>query len=148
MRVSIDYPDRFHLEAAQGWLALGNCREALLEFKKLSGAYVTCPEYLQVQCRLLIRFGKWRAALGVSQRQIRLTPARPEGWINRAYCLHELNRTVEAVEMLIPAARLFPTHDLITFNLACYFCHLKRYKTALAWVNRTLRLLQPRAAKA
>jgi predicted Zn-dependent protease len=139
---SISYPDKFHLEAAQGWLILGNALEAIAEFKQISRPYPEEPEYLQLHCRLSIRMRRWRTALRISRAQVRLLPSRPEGWINQAYCLHEMKRTREAIRTLLPAAKRFPKHDLISFNLACYCCHLRQYKAALSWVNRTLRIIE------
>lgn len=138
----VPYPDFFHLQAAVGWLTLGNSEEARREFNRLAQPYETHPDYLHVRCRLLIVDREWPAALLVGQQQIDLAPERPHGWLHHAYCLHELNRTQEAFRILRRAVRRFPKHHLITFNLACYCCHLARFREALMWVNRTVELVE------
>lgn len=139
-------PDAFHLNAATGWLLLQNPSEAEAEFKKLSQPYPSHPQYLRVKCRLLIAQKRWPEALQVSRQQLRLSPAHSQGWVDLAYCLHELQRTDEAYFTLRAASQKFPRNSVVTFNLACYCCHLKRYDDALNWVNRTADLIAPSSA--
>jgi tetratricopeptide (TPR) repeat protein len=141
--IPLPYPDQFHINAALGWLLLDNITEAARDFRNIRGPYDHHPDYLQIRCRLLMASKEWDEALAVSTRQVRIAPERPHGWLNHAYCLHELNRTKEAFTMLLPAAGRFPCHDLISFNLACYCCHLEDFKEALRWLNRTIRLVRP-----
>lgn len=140
----LPYPDHFHLQAAVGWLALGNSGEAGGEFNHLSRAYEKNADYLHVRCRLLIAGKEWTTALDVGRQQIDIAPNQPHGWLHQAYCLHELNRTREAFHTLRRAAKRFPKHHLIAFNLACYCCHLARFHEALKWVNRTVELVGAR----
>jgi tetratricopeptide (TPR) repeat protein len=139
---ALPYPDRFHLHAAEGWLVFKNHAEAALELRQISRQWILHPDVLQASCRIQMAQKNWQAALLASDRQVLVAPDRPQGWINRAFCLHELKRTRDAFHSLLPAARRFPGHDLITFNLACYCCHLREYPQALRWINRTLALVR------
>jgi predicted Zn-dependent protease len=132
------YPDRFNFEAAHGWLLLGRPEEAELELVRLHPGSRKHPRFLLLSCRILLARKKFSSALRAANEHILRAPEEPEGWIHRAYCLHELTRTREAFEALLPAARRFPRHHLIAFNLACYCCHLNWFQEALLWVNRSL----------
>lgn len=119
---------------------LGDIAEASADFQRLSRSYESNADYVQVKCRLLIHAKQWLPALESGRQLVRLAPDRPQGWIHQAYCLHELNRTEEALKTLLPAARRFPNHHVIAFNLACYCCHLEQFDAALRWTNRALAL--------
>ncbi len=138
----LPYPDRHYLDAAQGWLILGNLREASIELQRISLSGRSHPDCLQAHTRILIAGKNWFQALLAAERQQRMHPELPEGWLNRAYCLHELNRTGEALDTLLLAARRFPRHKLISFNVSCYLCHLEQFHYALQWANRTSKLFE------
>jgi hypothetical protein len=57
------------------------------------------------------------------------------GWIHRSFALHELKRTEEAANLLVPAAILFPKEWVIRYNLACYACQLGKHKEAREWLK-------------
>jgi tetratricopeptide (TPR) repeat protein len=57
-----------------------------------------------------------------------------------AFALHELKRTSEAYETLIPVVEKFPGDWLMRFNLACYSCQLGNLKEALMWLEKAMTL--------
>jgi tetratricopeptide (TPR) repeat protein len=61
---------------------------------------------------------------------VQLEPAAPFGWIHRSYALHELKRTREALDQLLPAAVRFPEDATLRYNLACYECVLGNLELA------------------
>lgn len=67
-------------------------------------------------------------------------PDEPEGWINRSFALHEMDRTAEAQEKLRPAAEKFPDKWQIYYNLACYACQLGEMDEARALLERAFTL--------
>jgi Flp pilus assembly protein TadD len=141
----LQQPDQFHLNASVGWLLLGNSTDSAIEFKKLSRSYPDHPDYLHVKCRVLIAERNWMQALETGRQQVRVAPHDSHGWVHQAYCLHELKRTDEAFQILAMASKRFPRDTLITYNLACYCCHLKRYNDALNWIDRTAKLVESSA---
>jgi len=56
----------------------------------------------------------------IAETIVNAAPERPEGWIHRSFALHELNRTLEALNQLLPVAEEFPDQWTIYYNLACY----------------------------
>jgi hypothetical protein len=68
-------------------------------------------------------------------------PDNPAGWINQSYCLHELKRTQDAWDRLVPAAERFPLVATVPYNLACYACQLGRPTLAMEWLGKAARLM-------
>jgi hypothetical protein len=79
---------------------------------------------------------------------VKSTPKLAWGWVHRSYALHELKRTREAFEALLPAVAKFPKDWLIQYNLACYCCRLRAQKRALSFLERACALGDPREIKA
>ncbi len=69
-------------------------------------------------------------------------------WINRSYALHELNRTQEAFDALLPAVKKFPKEWLIRYNLACYSSQLGQASAAMKLLKQAIRLASNKEIKA
>ena len=141
----LEHPDVLHLNAAQGWLELGNATEASAELEKLVPSAREHPDVLEVRWQIAVKGRRWAEALGVADAICRLAPANAVGWIHRSYCLHELSRTKEAWESLLPIAERFPKEWLICYNLACYSCQLGWLEEAKTWFMRAIELGDPLA---
>jgi len=136
--MSLDWPDKHHLDATVGWLMLGNAREARAEFERISPTVLQKPEVLDVEWRLLTDEKRWDEAVAVADAQVLSAPEHAEGWIHRSFALHELRRTESARDLLLPAAKLFPKETTIPYNLACYDCQLGNLVAARDWLRRAL----------
>jgi tetratricopeptide (TPR) repeat protein len=133
-------PDIHHLSAAEGWLELGNAREAQAELDCISPAGQGRIEVLAIRWGILAHFKSWEQGVVVAARIVELVPKEVFGWIHRSYALHELKRTREARDLLQPAAKLFPKVETIPYNLACYECQLGDLAAARDWFRRALKL--------
>jgi tetratricopeptide (TPR) repeat protein len=131
-----DLHDRRQLEAAQGWLELGNDAEAVRELEGIAVENHEHPAVLEVRWHLCARARKWEAALDLSSVLIRLAPEHPLGWVHRSYCLHELKRTEEARDNLLRVVDKFPDDPIMRYNLACYNCRLGRLDQARDWLRK------------
>jgi tetratricopeptide (TPR) repeat protein len=136
----IEPPDSHHLNAAIGWLELGLPRDAWEEIARLSTALRAHPETLAVEWELYARERRWPEALDVASRLQEADDARPTGWINRAFALHELRRTAEARDALLPAVGRFPALGVIPYNLACYACQLGQFEEARGWLRQAMKI--------
>jgi len=136
--MSLDWPDKHHLEAATGWLMLGNAREARTEFELISSAARRQPVVLEVEWRLLADEKRWEAAVAVADTQVLVSPQEAAGWIHRSFALHELRRTAAARDLLLPAVKLFIHDTTIPYNLACYECQLGNLDAARRWLRKAL----------
>lgn len=132
---------RFALSAAVGWLELGNPREALQELDDLPPVFGNHPETLKVRWSIHSALQHWNEALSIAADLVRLDPEDPEGWVHQSYSLHELHRTQDAWDCLLPVAGKFPLVGTISYNLACYASQLGRTTLALEWLGKAARLL-------
>jgi len=133
-------PDSHHLRAAQGWLELGNHREAAVELEKMAKRCRNHPDVLEVQWSISAAARDWNACVDTADRQVKLAPRSPVGWIHRSFALHALKRTKEAAELLLPAAKAFPRDWLVRYNLACYACQMGNHAEAWDWLQNAFEL--------
>lgn len=135
---SLAHPDSLYLSAAQGWFELGNSVEAAAELDRITPAAREHPDVLELRWQMAVKKRDWVEALSIAEALCRLAPQSAFGWIHRSYCLHELKRTEEALNSLIPLAEKFPDDWLIRYNLACYACQLGRFPDANEWLMRAI----------
>ena len=133
-------PDSHHLEAAQGWLELGNHAEADAELDSIASSLRAHPDVLNVRWGIYAAARKWEAALDIAAALIQLNPEDPLGWVHRSYSLHELKRTAEARDNLLRVVDKFPEDPIMRYNLACYECQLGRLEQAKNWLGKAFAL--------
>jgi tetratricopeptide (TPR) repeat protein len=137
---ALEAPDIHHLNAAEGWLGLGNPVEAEQELTRLSPGVRAHPEVLRVRYHLYEKSKKWEHAAETAQLLCQILPETPFGWIHLAYALHELRRTREAYDVLIPVVDRFPEEYVMRYNLACYSCQMGNLEEARAWLKKAVSL--------
>jgi len=143
----LEPPDSHCLNAATGWLMLGNAVEARAEFQQIGAGRRLHPSVLEFEWRLLAAESRWHEAVESGERLLRVCPDDANAWVHRSYALHELQRTREAFELLLPAVRRFPREIIIPYNLACYTCQLGDLPAARRWFERALALDDSAAEK-
>ena len=116
--------DLMHLNAAEGWLGLGNVIEADKEIKQITPAMREHPEVLAVRYEMMAKAECWHTCEEIADYLVMLVPESSFGWIRRSCALHEQKLTGTARMKLLPAVDLFPDEILIRYNLACYECVL------------------------
>ncbi len=137
---ALEDTNRKYLEAAQGWLGLGDHAEAKAELDRIAPQLRTHPEVLKVRWEICAAEGEWEPALEIAATLIQTQPEDPLGWIHRSYALHELKRTTEARDNLLRVVDQFPISATIRYNLACYECQLGRLEAAKQWLQKAFRL--------
>ena len=138
MASPLPHPDVVHFRAAQGWMELGNAQEAAAELEKISPSLRTHPDVLELRWHINARAKDWHACIEVAEATIRIAPERPDPWIHRSFALHELRRTQEAFENLLPMAEKFPEVWTIPYNLACYCAQLGRLNDSKTWFTKAM----------
>ena len=93
---------------------------------------------LHVRWSISAKLKHWEVAVVLGEALVRLTPQDPFGWIHRSFALHELKRTQEAWDTLVPAVSKFPTESVIPYNLACYACQLGNLPQARACIRKAM----------
>jgi tetratricopeptide (TPR) repeat protein len=142
----LEPPDTHHLNAAQGWLELGNSFEADSELENMTPALRSHPAVLELRWQIYAKEEKWEACVDIGEAMVKLAFDLPEGWIHRSFALHELKRTEEAADKLEAAADLFPSISTIPYNLACYACVLGKLSEAQEWLRDAFDLADDKKA--
>jgi predicted Zn-dependent protease len=116
--------DLMHLNAADGWLGLGDLMEANAELEQITPAMRLHPDVLETRLNIYAKAKRWEECIGMAEVLVELAPEYSFGWIHRSFALHELKRTQAALENLLPAVEVFKDEITIRYNLACYECVL------------------------
>jgi tetratricopeptide (TPR) repeat protein len=128
------------LDAAEGWLGLGNPIEANEELERITPQMRAHPEVLCVRWKIYAEAKKWEQAAEIAKIISETLPEVPFGFIHMAYALHELKRTKEALAVLLPVVDKFEGNRTIPYNLACYECQLGNLKQAREWLQKAIDL--------
>ncbi|MDB6063943.1 MAG: hypothetical protein JWR26_151 [Pedosphaera sp.] len=136
----LEPPDSHHLTAAEGWLELGNALEATAELERIAPKLRDHPEVLEVRWGIAAKAKDWQACIELASELVKKAPKNPSGWIHRSYALHELKRTIQALDELLPAVVKFPKEWVIPYNLACYCTRLGRLEEARGWLEKAFKL--------
>lgn len=137
---SLTYPDLHHVRAAEGWLDLGVTADASRELRQITAEAWSHPDVLELRWRLYAAERQWDAALDIARAATQRAPNRSAGWIHQSFCLHELQRTGEAWDLLQSVVDRFPEDVTIAYNLACYACRLGQVNDARTWLLRAVKL--------
>lgn len=135
MTTELFIEDVHHLNAANGWIELGNHVEAYHELEKIAARHRSEPDVLELRWQIYTLAGRHDSALPVARALLEAAPDRYCGWIRVSHSLNELGRTKEAVEALVPAAEKFPTLGIIPFHIACYYGALGQLPEAKVWLH-------------
>jgi predicted Zn-dependent protease len=144
----LEPPNYHYLNAAQGWLELGDCQSALDELEFIDPVMQSHPDVLSVRCDIYTAAMKWPAAVAVAWTLVNLMPDKPTGWVRRSFALHGLKRTQQAFDLLLPAAQKFPEIPTIPYNLACYCAQLGKLEEARRWLQQSYEIGNARILKA
>jgi tetratricopeptide (TPR) repeat protein len=134
----LDWPDNHHLEAATGWLELENWAEANKELDRIAPRNRFHPDVLQVRCKIYAAAEKWQMMVEVAGALCRLMPDSSFGPLHLSYALRKLDRTREALDVLLPLSREFGSEWRIPFQLACCACLLGMKQQALLWLEQAI----------
>ena len=131
--------DQHHLNAAEGWLGLGDWRSANDELESLTPELGAHPDVLRLRFQVYSTAAQWELALVVAEALCDRVPHDLNALIHRSFALHELKRTAEA-EVLLPALDKFPQEPTVPYNLACYACVLGRVQEARRLLERAIEI--------
>jgi tetratricopeptide (TPR) repeat protein len=131
-----------------GWIGLGDLQSARDELKQISPEIQNHPAVLMVHSELLFAEENWEPLLPLTETLLLKFPKLDFLWINRSYALHELKRTQEAFDALLPAAKKFQKRWIIRYNLACYCSQLGNFDEAMQWVQKAITLAGEKEIKA
>ena len=132
--------ERFQVEAAEGWLMLGNPLEAHDELEKITGEAAYHPTVLSMRWQVYAAAGWWEAAYVVSKALCELAPESAAAWICQANTLRHYKGLVEAWNVLLGAAEKFHEDAIIRYNLACYTAQMGMLEDSCGWLVQAFEL--------
>lgn len=129
-----------HLNAALGWVGLGNLAEAKGELTGIAAERLSHPDVLEVRWLILAEEKAWAEGLEVARQLVTAAPRRASAWLHQAYALRRApGGSVKAAwKALLPAFDKFPKEPTISYNLACYACQMGQLDAARVWFKRAL----------
>jgi hypothetical protein len=77
----LPWPDQNHLQAAEGWLELGNAQEANQELEQITPSLRAHPAVLDLRWKIYAEAKKWPACLDIATAITKLAPDAPTGRI-------------------------------------------------------------------
>jgi predicted Zn-dependent protease len=140
MMDSLARHDLLRLNAAEGWLGLGDPIAAEEELAHITPAKRSHPDVLTVRCEICASARRWPECLEAAEALLKIAPHNLFGWVRRSFALHELKRTKEALEKLLPAADHFPEEIVVRYNVACYECVLGNRSQAKRRLSEAFKL--------
>ncbi len=126
--------------AAQGYVELGLYEEAQAELARLPAEAATRADVMEILLLCLMAEQRWPEALALTLRLCQAEPEEPGGFIHAAYCLHEMGRTQEAVDMLSRGPAALRSKPVYYYNLGCYHAKLGQMDRALALVRQSFEM--------
>lgn len=134
----LTHSDQTRLDAAVGWLGLGNWSEANEELDRITPVLRAHPHVLKVRYCFYVKAEKWELALEIAQTLALELPHDSFGFVQSAYALDRLGRTREAFALLQTVVGNFPQEVGIRYDLACYACKSGSLKEAMGYLERAI----------
>ena len=138
--VELTGSELFNVRSAEGWLGLGNWREALAELDQIAPENQINPFALGLRYQCMAAAANWEEAIALARVMQQLLPGSIWGGYHMAQALHKSGRTLEAYGTMREMIDTFPGEWVIYFALTRYCCGLGRRGEALRWFDQALDL--------
>jgi predicted Zn-dependent protease len=137
------------LEAAEGWIGLGDYEEAERELKNLPPALRSHPDVLEMRWRICAHRKKWNACLRIATALARMTPNSAGGWIRRADSLGRMKSggPQKARDALLPLLARFPDEPMVPYTLARHIARMGQIQKSREWLRKAFQLGNPAKLK-
>ena len=134
-------PDLHHIQAAEGWLALGLVEDAIAELARISPPNRNDTRVLVVRWEIHSKTGDWCSAHAVAKDLVELNKDSAAAWLHLAYATRRIDTggLQPAWNILLPTVDQFPEEPTIPFNLACYAAQMGRLTEAWNWFQEAVR---------
>lgn len=136
----LPHPNNHQVQAAQGWLELGNYGEATKALDQVEPPYRLHLDVLVTRWSIASAAKQWEQCMHIGHSISRLYPDNPYGYIHHAFALHALSRTRNAKTVLEAVVEDFPDEWVISYNLACYAAQLGDIPEAKTYLESAFEL--------
>jgi tetratricopeptide (TPR) repeat protein len=126
--------------AAQGYVELALYTEAREELAALSEVAMERVDVQEILLLCLMAESRWADALALTLRLCEMEPEEPGGFIHAAFCLHELGRTDEAVDVLSRGPAALRSKPVFYYNMGCYHACLGDMEKALKLLRQSFEM--------
>jgi hypothetical protein len=129
----LEESDKHHIEAAEGWLHLGDWEEGRREILSVSPAARAHPEVVRVMLQFMMARQQWQAVAEGGLVLCLIAPQSPDGWFYRAAALGGMERITEARDLLLGVVDRFSGVFQLYYLLASFCCRLDDLKEGRRW---------------
>ncbi|MEI7732922.1 MAG: tetratricopeptide repeat protein [Verrucomicrobiota bacterium] len=143
----IEPPDSHYLNAAHGWLGLGNIAEAVNELTGMNPALRAHPHVLETHWEIHKRKKRFDVCLEIGRELTVIAPKQAASWVLLAEAVYFQGRYQEAYDLLHPHLEQFPESWPVLYDMACYASLLERFEEARTWLDRAIKLGDPNYVK-
>ncbi len=128
----IEPPALHHVQAAIGWIELGNMAEAMAELSRIPVEMQSLPAVQAGRLDCLIAARHWDDAAELARVLCEGHPEEAGFWLHFAYATRRCTGggIEQAHVLLAPCVEQFPDEWLIPYNVACYLCQMNRLPEA------------------
>ena len=137
---TLEPSDLHRLNAAQGWLELGDVVSASDELEEITPDMRAHPAVLAIRYEIYSKAKKWDMAVEVARTLTELLPDNPAVWISFAFSTRRKTGggVLEAKKILLKVESKFPREYRFPFNLACYYSQLFEFEEAERWLKKAM----------
>lgn len=128
------------LQAVRGYYELEMYEDAWEELRAVERSSPENPSILQMKVLLLLKEERWDEALDLSKDLRQMEPQNGVGFIQGAYCLHEMKRTDEALALLDTAPDSVRDEAIYHYNKGCYQAAIGDVETACNCLRKSFDL--------
>lgn len=125
-----------HLDAATGWLELGNPVEAHNELEQLPHSERIHPTVLKLRCRIYRQAAKWEYLSILAESCYKARPEEAQFVVDWAWAEYKQGRREQAAVILQRESEKFPKSDAVAYHLACVLASLDRMAEARDWLAK------------
>lgn len=128
-------PDVHYMDAAQGWLELGDASSALAELTRVNPSLKNHPDVLLLIWDIRAALGHWNDAFNIGEELMRVIPDDFRSAVNRSIALRYMpgGGLQLAYDDLL---RSEPYNWHVQYLLARYSCKLGKLDEARQWLKR------------
>lgn len=128
------------IAAAQGYVELGLHNEARDELAALPVEVHGRVDVIEITLLCLMGERRWEEAFALASKLCLQEPSEPGGFIHAAFCLHEMERTAEALDFLGRGPAELRTKPEYFYNMGCYHAKLGQEDKALRYLRQAFEM--------
>jgi hypothetical protein len=128
----LEPPALHHVQAAFGWIELGNVPEAMAELAHIPVELQSLPAVRAAWLDCLIATEQWDDAAKLAGVLCKQHSGEAGLWLHWAFAARRCDGggIEQAHAVLAPRVEQFPDEWLIPYNVACYLCQMNRLAEA------------------